>query len=77
MRGKARRIDGGRCDHQLEVIAARPLKQAFEIAEQKINIEAAFVRLIDDHRVVLTQQRIGLGLGQQDAVGHQLDFRAA
>jgi hypothetical protein len=31
------------------------------------------VRLVDDQRVVLLQRRVGLDLGQQDAVGHQLD----
>ena len=35
------------------------------------------MRLIDNDRVVLPQQRIGLGFGKQDAVGHQLDLRAA
>ena len=32
--------------------------------------------LIDDDRVVVFQERIGLRLGQQDTVGHQLDRRA-
>ena len=30
------------------------------------------MRLVDDDRVVISQQRVGLRLGQQDAVGHQL-----
>ena len=77
MRGKTCGINGGRGDQQLEVITARPLEQTFEITEQKVDIEAAFVRFIDDDRVVLPQQRIGLGFGKQDAVGHQLDLRAA
>jgi hypothetical protein len=31
------------------------------------------MRLIDDQRVVLAEQRIGLGLCQQNPIGHQLD----
>ena len=31
------------------------------------------MRLVDDERVVLTQHPVVLDLGQQDAVGHQLD----
>jgi hypothetical protein len=31
------------------------------------------VGFVDQYRVVLSQQRIGLGFGEQDAVGHQLD----
>ena len=31
------------------------------------------MRLVNDERVVGQQQRIGLRLGQQDTVGHQLD----
>jgi hypothetical protein len=44
-----------------------------QVAEQEVDVEAALVGLVDEDRVVLAQQRIGLGLGQQDAVGHQLD----
>ena len=50
-------------------------QQLLEITEQEIDIQAAFVRLIDDQRVVLGEPRIALGLGEQDAVGHQLDVR--
>ena len=34
------------------------------------------MRFIDDQRVIAAQQPVVLGLGQQDAVGHQLDQRA-
>ena len=47
-----------------------------QVAEQEVDVQAALVRLVDDHRVVGAQQRIGLRLGEQDAVGHQLDRRA-
>ena len=51
-----------------------PLRQKLlEIAEHEIDIQAALVRLVDEDRVVLTQERIGLRFGEQDAVGHQLD----
>jgi hypothetical protein len=51
-----------------------PLRQQLlEVAKQEVDVEAALVRLVDQYRVVLAQQRIGLGLRQQDAVGHQLD----
>jgi hypothetical protein len=48
-------------------------QQLLEVAEQEVDVEAALVGLVDHDRVVLAQQRIGLGFGQQDAVGHQLD----
>ena len=31
--------------------------------------------LVDDDGVVSLEQRVGLGLGQQNAVGHELDRR--
>ncbi len=34
------------------------------------------MRLVDDDRVVLAQIAVALGLGEQDAVGHQLDVGA-
>ncbi|MDR9177887.1 hypothetical protein FEP12_05599 [Burkholderia multivorans] len=61
-------------DDQLQV---RPLRQdLLQIAEQEIDVQAAFVRLVDDQRVVRLQQRVGLRLGEQDAVRHQLHGRA-
>ena len=48
-------------------------QQPLQVAEQEIDVEAALVRLVDDDRVVRAQKRIALRLGQQDAVGHQLD----
>ena len=47
-----------------------------QVAEQEVDVEAALVRLVDDDRVVGAQQRIALRLGEQDAVGHQLDAGA-
>ena len=68
-------IDGGRRDDDLQVRPAR--QQLLQVTKQEIDVQAALVRLVDDDRVVLAQQRIGLGFGQQDAVGHQLDPGAA
>ena len=71
---KAVGVDGGRGDDDLQV---RPPRQDLpQVAEQEVDVQAALVRLVDDQRVVGAQQRVGLRLGQQDAVGHQLDRRA-
>ncbi len=43
------------------------------MSEQEVDVEAALVRLVDDQRVVGAEERIALRLGEQDAVGHQLD----
>ncbi len=68
-------VDRGRGDHDLQVRPAR--QQLLEVTEQEVDVEAALVRLVDDQRVVGVQLRIGLRLGQQDAVGHQLHRGAA
>ena len=68
-------VDGGRGDDDLQVGAAR--QDLAQVPEQEVDVQAAFVGLVDDQRVVGAQQRVGLGLGEQDAVGHQLDRRAA
>ena len=60
-----------RGDDQLEVGPLR--QQPLEVAEQEVDVEAALVRLVDDDRVVLPQLPVALQLGEQDAVGHQLD----
>ncbi len=71
MLGEALRIQCRRGDDEFEIGAAR--QQLFEIAEQEIDIERTLVRLVDDERVVVLQQRVAVYLGQQDTVGHQLD----
>ena len=70
------RIDRRRGDDDLEV---RPLRQQpFQIAEQEVDVQRALVRLVDDDRVVRIEKAVALRLGEQDAVGHELDqpFRA-
>jgi hypothetical protein len=70
--GKTLGIDRGGGDDHLQV---RPLRQdPLEVAEDEVDVEAAFVGLIDDDRVVFAEQLVALDLGQQDAVGHQLDL---
>ena len=69
--GEALGIDGRGGDDDTEIGALR--HQLFEVAEQEVNGEAAFVGLIDDDRVILAQQTIPVDLIEQDAVGHQLD----
>ena len=63
---------GGRHDDR-EVRAAR--QELTQIAEQKINVQAALMRFVNDDAVVSQKVRIGLRLGQQDAIRHQLDLR--
>ena len=69
--GEAVGVDRRRRDDDLQVRPAR--QELLQVAEQEIDVQAALVRLVDDDRVVGFQERIGLGLGQQDTVRHQLD----
>ena len=45
-----------------------------QITEQKIDVQAALMRLVDDQGVVFEQITIVPNLSQQHAVGHQLDM---
>ena len=69
--GEALRVDGRGGDDELQLGAAR--QQLREVAEQEVDGQAALVRLVDDEGVVLQQLGVALDLGQQDAVGHDLD----
>ena len=71
MGGKPLGIDGGGGDDDLEV--RPPRQQATQITEEKVDIEAPLVGLVNDEGVVFQQQAILLQLRQQDAVRHQLD----
>ena len=55
-------------------------QQVFQVAEDEVDVQRPFVRLVDDQRLVLAQAPVVAGLGQQDAVGHELQhgrtFRA-
>ena len=47
--------------------------QLFQVAQEEVDVQAAFVCFIDDNRVVGGEITVGLGFCQQDTVGHQLD----
>ena len=68
---KTRHIDGRGGHDNLEVRASR--QQLLQIAQQKINVEAALVGFVDDQRVVSAEIPVMGQLGQQNAVGHQLN----
>src|SRR5205085_2456591 len=51
--------------------------QLLHVADEEIDIQATLVRLVEDDRGVFAQVPIALRFGEQDAVGHQLDGRAA
>ncbi|WP_287879597.1 DEAD/DEAH box helicase, partial [Aquitalea sp.] len=72
--GEALRLDGRGGDDHLQLRALR--QQPAQVAEQEVDVEAAFVCLVEDDRVVREQLAVTLDLGEQDAVGHQLDQRA-
>ncbi|KAG1602609.1 hypothetical protein G6F46_013875 [Rhizopus delemar] len=71
MLGEAFGVDGGRGDDQLQFRALA--QQLLQVAQQEVDIEAAFVRFVNDDRVVVRQPAVTGDLRQQDAVGHELD----
>ena len=68
-------IDRGRRDDQVQIRATR--ERLLEVSQQEINVQRSFVGLVQDNDFVLIQEAITLRLGQQNAVGHQLDQRIA
>ena len=71
MARKTVRIDRRRRDDDLQVRARG--QQARHVAQDEVDVQAAFVGLVDDERVVAAQHRIRLDLRQQDAVRHEFD----
>ena len=71
--GETLQIDGGRGNDDLEVRA--PGQQDFQVTQQKVDVQAAFVGFVDDDRVVAFEEAVVLGFGQQNPIGHQLDQR--
>ena len=66
-------VDRGGSDDELEI---GPLRQQLTcVAEQEIDVEAAFVGLVEDQGIVGGEQPIGLRFREQDAVGHDLHAR--
>ena len=71
--GESARVErGGRDDH-LQVASAR--EDALEDAEEEVDVEGSLVGFVDDDAVVGAQKRVGARLGEQHAVGHELDAR--
>ena len=60
-------------DDQLQVGPLR--QQADQVSEQEVDVEASFVGLVQDDRVVPGEQPVAGDFGEQDAVGHQFDQR--
>ena len=71
--GEASRVDRRRGDDDGEVAALR--QQLTEVAEDEVDVEAAFVRLVDDDGVVPQQSSVALDLGEEDPVRHQTHER--
>ncbi len=71
MLAEALRIQRGRSHDHFQI--RPPGQQLLQVTQHEVDVQTALVRLIDDEGVVLAQQRVGLCLGQQNAVGHQLD----
>ena len=65
------RVDGRGGDDDLQVRALR--QDALEVAEDEVNVQAAFVRFVNDEGGVAAQQLVVLDFGEQNAVGHELD----
>ena len=64
MRGKTFRINGGRGDHQLQIMSAWTVQQPLQVAQQEIDIETALVGLVNDQGVILPQKWITLTFGE-------------
>ncbi len=66
--GEASGVDRRRCHDHGQI---RPLRQQpAQVAEDEVDVETALVGLVDDQRVVATQQTVALDLGEEDAIGH-------
>ena len=72
--GEAFGIDGRRRDDDLEVGSAG--EQLSQVPEDEVDVEAAFVRFVDDQRVVASEHTVALNFGEENAVGHELDVGA-
>ena len=71
VRGEPGGVDGGGGDDHPEFRAT--FQELFEIAEQEVDVETAFVGLINDDCVVAFQVAVVGQLTEQHAVGHHLD----
>src|SRR5204863_5077931 len=64
-------LNCGAGDDQFEIGTA--WEKQLQVAEQEIDVEAAFVGLVENDAVVTAQVGIGLGFGEENAVGHHFD----
>ena len=71
MAGEALGVDGRGGDDDLQIRALR--QDALEVTEDKVDVQAAFVGLVDDEGRVAAQQLVVLNFGEQNTVGHELD----
>ena len=71
MLGKLLSLETRRGDDQPQLGATR--EQAMQVAQEKIDVEAALMRLIQNDGVVGLEARVGLNFSQQHAVGHEFD----
>ncbi len=69
--GELFRVDRRGGDHHLEVPAF--LQQVSQNTEDEVDVEAAFMGLVHDDRVISLQERVGLDFREEDAVGHHFD----
>ena len=74
MLGEALRVDRRRSDDHLEVGA--PRQKPLQVPEEKVDVDRALVRFVDDDRVVGSEERIRLRFGQKNPVRHELDRSA-
>jgi len=65
-RTKSGGVDRGRGDHDLKV--GSPVTKTAQMTEQEVDVQRSLVSLVDDHRVVLAEQRVALHFGEQHAV---------
>ena len=72
---EALRVDSGAGDDDFQIGPAR--EELFEVAQEEVDVEGALVGLVDDDGAVVAELRIGGELGEEDAVGHDLDARVA
>ena len=68
MLGEAFCVYGCRGDDNFQIGAAR--QELFQVAQQEVDVQTAFVRFVNDNRVVGGEIAVGLRFGEQNAVGH-------
>lgn len=71
MLGELLSLEARRGDDQPQLWPTR--KQAVQMAQEEVDVEAALMRLIQNDGVVGLKTWVGLNLSEQHAVGHELD----